>query len=42
MDKIKTYFSQNLITKEKLDLIENRTGFNLSIFRNLTNKYYIW
>lgn len=38
MDRIKTYFSQNLITKEKIDLIENRTGLNLSIFRNLIKK----
>ena len=38
MDRIKTYFSQNLITKEKIDLIENRTGLNLSIFRNLIRK----
>ena len=31
--RIKTYFSYNKITKEKIDLIENGTGFNLSEYR---------
>ena len=33
--RIKTYFSYNKITKEKIDLIENGTGFNLSEYRKL-------
>jgi hypothetical protein len=31
--RIKTYFAMNKITKEKIDLIENRTGLNLSKLR---------
>ena len=31
--KIKTYFGYNIITKEKIDLIENRTKINLTQFR---------
>ena len=38
--KIKTYFDINKITKEKLDLIENRTKINLSNYRNRIKKYY--
>ena len=34
MDRIKTYFSQNDVTNEKIDYFENSTGLNLSIFRN--------
>ena len=31
--RIKTYFLYNKITKEKIDLIESGTGFNLSEYR---------
>ena len=34
MDRIKTYFSQNDVTNEKIDYFENSTGLNLSMFRN--------
>ena len=34
MEKIKVYFGYNEITKEKIDLIERETKYNLSIFRN--------
>ena len=33
IDKIKTYLGYNKITKEKIDLIENRTKINLTEFR---------
>ena len=33
IDKIKTYLGYNKVTKEKIDLIENRTKINLSEFR---------
>ena len=33
IDKIKTYLGYNKITKEKIDLIENRTKINLTKFR---------
>ena len=33
LDRIRTYFSQNKITKEKIDYFENSTGLNLSDFR---------
>lgn len=33
LEKINTYFGYNKITKEKLDLIENRTKINLTKFR---------
>ena len=33
MEKIQLYFSYNKITKEKLELIENRTKYNLSEYR---------
>jgi len=37
-DRIRTYFSQNKITKEKVDYFENNTGLNLSTFRKkITN-----
>ena len=35
MNKIKRYFTYSEVTKEKLDLIENRTKLNLSSFRKL-------
>lgn len=35
ISRIRTYFSYNKITKEKIDLIENGTGFNLSEYRKL-------
>ena len=38
MGKVEKYFSQSEITKEKLDLIENRTGLNLSEYRNKAKK----
>ena len=38
MPRIITYFSQNKITKEKIDYFENSTGLNLSMFRNKTIK----
>ena len=34
MEKIKVYFGYNEITKEKIDLIERETKYNLSIYRN--------
>ena len=34
MDRIKNYFYENDITKEKIDYIEKSTGLNLSVFRN--------
>ena len=33
MHKINKYFSQSKLTKEKIELIENRTSFNLSYFK---------
>jgi len=36
MHKINKYFAQSNITKEKIDLIENKTGLNLSMYRNIT------
>ena len=33
MERIKTYFKINIITTEKINLIENRTGLNLSRFK---------
>ena len=36
MVKIKVYFGYNKITKEKIDLIEKETKYNLSIYRNRT------
>ena len=33
LDRIRTYFSQNKITKEKIDYFENHTGLNLSDYR---------
>ena len=36
MFRINKYFSQSNITKEKIDLIENKTGLNLSMYRNIT------
>ena len=33
MDRIKTYFAYNKITNDKIDLIEKRTGLNLSELR---------
>ena len=38
MGKVEKYFSQSEITKEKIDLIENRTGLNLSEYRNKLKK----
>ena len=38
MDRIKTYFAYNIITKDKIDLIEKGTGLNLSEFRRIINK----
>ena len=35
MHKIRKYYLQNNFTKEKIELIENRTGFNLSNYKNL-------
>lgn len=35
VSRIRTYFSYNKISKEKIDLIENGTGFNLSEYRKL-------
>ena len=32
MERIKVYFKMNSITIEKINLIQNRTGLNLSIF----------
>ena len=34
MEKIKVYFGYNKITKEKIDLIEKETRYNLTIFRD--------
>ena len=34
MERIETYFSQNKITKEKIDYFENSTGLNLTKFIN--------
>jgi len=36
MFRINKYFAQSNITKEKIDLIENKTGLNLSMYRNIT------
>jgi len=36
--KIKVYFGYNKITKEKIDLIEKETKYNLSIYRNRTER----
>ena len=33
--KLDSYFTNNKITKEKLDLVKNRTHLNLSKYRNL-------
>ena len=33
LDRVRIYFSQNNITKDKIDYIENSTGLNLSDFR---------
>ena len=38
MDRIRTYFAYNKITKDKIDLIEKGTGLNLSEFRRIINK----
>ena len=38
MERIQTYFSQNKITKEKIDYFENSTGLNLSKFKIQINK----
>ena len=38
MGKVSKYFSQSEITVEKLDLIENKTGLNLSIYRSKAKK----
>ena len=38
MDRIRTYFAYNQITKEKIDLIEKGTGLNLSEIRQIINK----
>ena len=38
MNKIKRYFTYSKVTKEKLDLIEKRTGLNLSSYRKRINK----
>ena len=37
MDRIRTYFAYNQITKEKIDLIENKSGLNLSEIRGFIN-----
>ena len=37
MDRIRTYFAYNQITKEKIDLIENKSGLNLSKIRGFIN-----
>ena len=36
MFRINKYFAQSNITKEKIDLIENKTGLNISMYRNIT------
>ena len=42
MDRIRVYFAYNEIKKEKIDMIENRTGLNLSKYRQIIkNKYLI-
>ena len=38
MNKIRSYFSFNKITKKKIDYIENQTGINLTEFRIKLNK----
>ena len=38
MYEIRVYFKLNKLTLEKIQLFENRTGFNLSIFRKQLNK----
>ena len=39
--RIRKYFAQSQITKEKLDFIENRTRLNLKEFRTITDIKYI-
>lgn len=34
MERIETYFSQNKISREKIDYFENSTGLNLTKFKN--------
>lgn len=34
MDKIEWYFIYNKVIKEKLDMIENRTKYNLTKYRS--------
>ena len=38
MEKIKWYFEYNKITKEKIDMIENRTKYNLTKYRSKIEK----
>ena len=38
--KISWFFGTNKVTKEKIDLIENLTNLNLSIYRNNTKSLY--
>lgn len=40
INKIRSYFSFNKITKKKIDYIENETGINLSEFRIILNKTF--
>ena len=37
MGRIKKYFDENKLTMEKILMIENRTGFNLSSYKNKIN-----
>lgn len=34
IDKIKWYFKYNKVTKEKIDMIEKRTKYNLTNYRS--------
>jgi hypothetical protein len=38
LSKIRKYFTYSVITKEKLDLIENRTHLDLSSYRKKIKK----
>lgn len=37
MVRIQKYFNQSEITKDKIELIEKRTGLNLSTYRQMIN-----
>ena len=37
--RVKTYLGYNVITLEKIELLERKTGFNLSEYRNKINNY---